>query len=95
MGYQSSMTSKGQVTVPKDIRDALGLLPGSRVEFELDATGNAVIRKADDEAALKAREEEIIRRVHEVRKWFRAQDTMPGVDGLTYQNWIRGPGPEA
>lgn len=94
MNYHSNMTSKGQVTVPKDIREALGLSPGSRVEFELDADGNAIIRKADDEAALKEREEEIIRRVQEVRKWFRAQDTMPGVDGLAYQNWIRGPGPE-
>jgi AbrB family looped-hinge helix DNA binding protein len=39
------LTSKGQVTIPQDIREALGLLPYSEVEFEID--GDAVrIRKA-------------------------------------------------
>lgn len=39
------LTSKGQVTIPKPIRDELGLLPGTEVEFEVD--GNAVrMRKA-------------------------------------------------
>jgi AbrB family looped-hinge helix DNA binding protein len=39
------ITSKGQVTIPVEIRERLGLLPNSEVEFELD--GNAVrIRKA-------------------------------------------------
>ena len=39
-----TMTSKGQVTVPKGIRDALGLSPGSQVEFEL-AEGKVILRK--------------------------------------------------
>lgn len=39
------MTSKGQVTIPQDIRDRLGLLPYCEVEFELD--GDSVrVRKA-------------------------------------------------
>jgi AbrB family looped-hinge helix DNA binding protein len=39
------LTSKGQVTIPQEFREALGLLPHSEVEFELD--GDAVrIRKA-------------------------------------------------
>ena len=39
------LTSKGQVTIPQDIREALGVLPHSEVEFELD--GDSVrIRKA-------------------------------------------------
>jgi AbrB family looped-hinge helix DNA binding protein len=29
------ITSKGQVTVPLEIRERLGLLPGTEVEFEL------------------------------------------------------------
>ena len=39
------ITSKGQVTIPQDIRERLGLLPHCEVEFELD--GDSVrIRKA-------------------------------------------------
>lgn len=39
------LTSKGQVTIPIEIRERLGLLPYSEVEFEVD--GDAVrIRKA-------------------------------------------------
>jgi AbrB family looped-hinge helix DNA binding protein len=39
------ITSKGQVTIPQDIREKLGLLPNTEVEFEID--GNAVrLRKA-------------------------------------------------
>jgi AbrB family looped-hinge helix DNA binding protein len=39
------ITSKGQVTIPVEIRERLGLLPNSEVEFEV--TGNVVrIKKA-------------------------------------------------
>lgn len=31
----STVTSKGQVTLPKWIRDELSLVPGSEVEFEI------------------------------------------------------------
>lgn len=38
------MTSKGQVTIPQDIRRRLGMLPGGEVEF--DVVGDSVrIRK--------------------------------------------------
>lgn len=39
------VTSKGQVTIPVEIRERLGLLPNSEVEFELDGN-TARIRKA-------------------------------------------------
>ena len=32
------MTSKGQLTIPKAMREALGLHEGSRVRFEVDET---------------------------------------------------------
>ena len=34
-----SVTSKGQVTIPKRVRQALGITPGSKVEFELEGGG--------------------------------------------------------
>jgi len=39
------ITSKGQVTIPVEIRERLGLLPNSKVDFEV--VGNSVrIKKA-------------------------------------------------
>ena len=40
----SRVTSKGQVTLPKRIRDELGLVPGSEVEFEVKE-GLVLLRK--------------------------------------------------
>lgn len=34
-----SVTSKGQVTIPKRVREALGITVGSKVDFELDGAG--------------------------------------------------------
>lgn len=38
----SRVTLKGQVTIPKRIREALGLTPGASVEFSLES-GHAVV----------------------------------------------------
>lgn len=35
----ATVTSKGQVTIPKDVRDALGLEAGHRVSFQLREDG--------------------------------------------------------
>ena len=43
------ITSKGQVTIPQEIRNRLGLLPHTKVAFEL-AGDHARIRKAGREA---------------------------------------------
>jgi antitoxin PrlF len=43
----AKVTSKGQVTIPKPVRDHLGIVPGSEVEFRLAADGGIVIEKAD------------------------------------------------
>jgi AbrB family looped-hinge helix DNA binding protein len=42
----TNLTSKGQVTVPKSIRDYLGLKPGSPVIFERVPGGEVVLRPA-------------------------------------------------
>lgn len=40
------MTSKGQVTIPKEVREYLGLKPGSAVSFEVGADGDVIVRPA-------------------------------------------------
>jgi antitoxin PrlF len=44
----TTVTVKGQVTIPKRVRDALKLTPGSRVEFVV-ADGRVVLHKASHE----------------------------------------------
>jgi len=41
---KSTISSKGQITVPVAVRARLGLTPGTVVEFEL-AQGKAILRK--------------------------------------------------
>src|ERR1700747_1300276 len=40
----TKITTKGQVTIPKRLRDHLGLEPGSSVEFELAADGRGFLQ---------------------------------------------------
>ena len=42
-----TVTRKGQVTIPKPVRDHLGIRPGSKVAFRLGADGVIIIEKAD------------------------------------------------
>lgn len=41
MGYETSLSAKGQIVIPKDVRDSLALAPGQR--FDIEAAGGAVI----------------------------------------------------
>lgn len=42
----TTLTSKGQVTIPKRIRDELQLLPGAAVQFSVNAAGEVVLHRA-------------------------------------------------
>lgn len=56
------ITTKGQVTIPVEIREKLGLLPNSEVEFEV--VGQAVrIRKVRRAEGPGRRGESIVRRL--------------------------------
>jgi antitoxin PrlF len=41
MGYQSKVTSKGQTTIPQEVREYLNLKPGDRINYVLD---NGLVR---------------------------------------------------
>jgi len=58
------ITSKGQVTIPKELREVFGLLPGTEVEF-LPAEGEVRVRKAKTG---RRRGEEVIKHLREAGK---------------------------
>ncbi|RFO95692.1 AbrB family transcriptional regulator [Rhodoferax lacus] len=64
----TTLTSKGQVTIPKQIRDALNMLPGSRVNFAVNAEGDVVIHKVGARASRKPDRFEAMRGKADV-KW--------------------------
>ena len=77
------VTEKGQVTIPKSIRDKLGIVPGSEVDFVDEGGAVHLVRK-------EARE-------RDAASFARALDRLAGtidLDGLStdeYMLMIRGP----
>lgn len=55
----TTLTTKGQVTIPKLIRDRLGLGPGSAVEFEIAEDGRVILRSAGRTLPAKSRFERL------------------------------------
>jgi len=78
------VTEKGQVTIPKPIRDRLGISPGSEVEFV----------ERDSVVVLEKRESKASRESKTFEEWAASVadtfDTM-GMDGKEYIDWLRGP----
>jgi AbrB family looped-hinge helix DNA binding protein len=80
------VTTKGQVTIPKQIRDHLGIGPGSEVEFVATDEGARLVAVNENLS-----EEEASRRFSDVL------DRMAGTLDLAcmttdeYMEWLRGP----
>ena len=53
----TTITIKGQVTLPKQVRDAVGIKPGDRVDVRATASGAVVIEKTGktDDYAVRIR----------------------------------------
>ena len=47
----STLTSKGQTTIPKEIRKRLNLHPGDRLEFVIDEDGRVLVLPASIDAS--------------------------------------------
>jgi antitoxin PrlF len=45
----TTVTQKGQVTIPKEIRDFLGIRPGQKVSFQINGD-HAVVKKGEQPA---------------------------------------------
>lgn len=78
------VTEKGQVTIPKPIRDRLGIVPGSEVEFVAEGA-EVHLRKRADPPCLT--EEEIAAHFEAMRGTIDTQ----GMDGKEFIDWLRGP----
>ena len=55
------ITSKGQVTIPIEIREQAGLLPNTEVEFEFD--GTVVLIRSSSKAGRESRGSLLLRRL--------------------------------
>jgi AbrB family looped-hinge helix DNA binding protein len=78
------VTEKGQVTIPKDIRDRLGITPGSEVEFVRDEKGARLVLVASNADRAPA----------EFETWLEAAGGSFDTGGMTtdeYMDWLRGP----
>jgi len=54
---QSTLTSKGQITLPAELRRRWGLKPGDRVDFTLEDDGRVVLRRWFRRSILEARDD--------------------------------------
>ena len=59
------ITSKGQVTIPVEIREQLGLLPHAEVRFDVDGNSVRISRVAD---GVNGRGHTLIQHLHGRRK---------------------------
>ena len=61
MGHQVTISSKGQIVIPKDVRDALGLQAGGKLQ--LQRSGQRLILEAPSAPRKRISYEEFRRRV--------------------------------
>lgn len=77
------VTEKGQVTIPKPVRDRLGIAAGSEVEFVLE-NGTARLRRVPEAAGAAPAD---------YAAWAEGVRGMLDLGGLTtaaYMEWLRG-----
>lgn len=78
------VTEKGQVTIPKEIRDRLKIGPGSQVGFIPDDKGVRLVVLSEDGMI----------EPEDFEAWLRTRSGMfdtGGMDGKEYVDWLRGP----
>jgi len=51
----TTLTIKGQVTIPKKIRDALDLQPGCKINFAVNDAGDVLLQKAQVHQSIATR----------------------------------------
>ena len=80
------VTTKGQVTIPKPIRDQLGIGPGSEVEFVATDGGVQLVAVSENLS-----QEEKLRRFNDVLDRMAGTLDLGGMTTDQYMEWLRGP----
>ncbi|MDG4878861.1 AbrB/MazE/SpoVT family DNA-binding domain-containing protein [Mesorhizobium sp. WSM4935] len=80
------VTTKGQVTIPKQIRDHLGIGPGSEVQFVATDEGARLVAVNENIS-----EEEADRKFREVLDKMEGTLDLGGMTTDEYMEWLRGP----
>lgn len=78
------VTEKGQVTIPKEIRDRLGIIPGSDVDFVADEKGARLVVVSGQSD----------RSNDDFETWINSVSGTLDTGGMTtdeYMEWLRGP----
>jgi AbrB family looped-hinge helix DNA binding protein len=94
MNYITNITSKGQITVNKAVREGLGLKPGDPVEIEFDGSGKAAFRKADEASRIATQRADLRKKIKVAQVAFRNQDPFPDMSNEEWFDWVRGPAAE-
>lgn len=87
MDIQHKMTSKAQVTVPKGVRQALGVNPGDMVRFISDEQGRITLCRGDQAETPEAKRERMRTALSAIRGRY------PNPDGMStdeFMRWLRG-----
>jgi AbrB family looped-hinge helix DNA binding protein len=80
------VTTKGQVTIPKQIRDRMGIGPGSEVEFVATEDGARLVASNQNVS-----EEEAARRFKDTLDRMAGTLDLGGMTTDEYVEWLRGP----
>ncbi|MEK1896387.1 MAG: AbrB/MazE/SpoVT family DNA-binding domain-containing protein [Rhizobium sp.] len=75
------VTEKGQVTIPKDIRDRLNIGPGSEVDFIAHDKRASLVVVADGRSVSE----------DDFEIWLKSVSGTFDTGGMTADEWLRGP----
>ena len=85
MGIEIKLSTKGQVVIPKDVRDALGLAPGATLSLWCE--GRRIVLEAPEPERERITYEEFRRRVPRYEGPPVAVEDMKSRIGELFQNW--------
>ena len=85
MNARTTMSGKGQVVIPKDVRDRLGLKPGQKLDVS-ESGGAVVLRPARTEPTLTM--EEAVARLREIIKYDGPPVSIEEMNETIEQAWI-------